>query len=195
MRALAAAVLLAALLLPTALIAAAAQSPLPPGESEDLTISILPDGALAVWYAAAYPIEALNQTAMLLAKTEALGATLTIITTPATYNITAELTIYGENLNPANASAIAAALRKALDIDLKPETIYNDTITYRAPVTREKLAKLIDELKPETGGGGFSPRLNRAFLEKFPQTSIVLEVVKMGCEHVLRGEGRRRPST
>jgi uncharacterized membrane protein YvlD (DUF360 family) len=199
MRALAAAVLLAALLLPTALTAAAAQSPLPPGESEDLTISILPDGALAVWYAAAYPIEALNQTAMLLAKTEALGATLTIITTPATSNITAELTIYGENLNPANASAIAAALRKALDIDLKPETIYNDTITYRAPVTREKLAKLIDELKPETGGGGFSPRLNRAFLEKFPQTSIVLEVVKMGwgvsTSFEVRAVGGQAPRT
>jgi hypothetical protein len=199
MRALAAAVLLAALLLPTALTAAAAQSPLPPGESEDLTISILPDGALAVWYAAAYPIEALNQTAMLLAKTEALGATLTIITTPATSNITAELTIYGENLNPANASAIAAALRKALDIDLKPETIYNDTITYRAPVTREKLAKLIDELKPETGGGGFSPRLNRAFLERFPQTSIVLEVVKMGwgvsTSFEVRAVGGQAPRT
>jgi hypothetical protein len=57
---------------------ALSQSPLPAGESEDLTVAVLPDGTLAFWYAAAYPISALNRSATTVKELGINGATLSV---------------------------------------------------------------------------------------------------------------------
>lgn len=173
-----AALALALLLLPAALHTASAGSPLPPGESEDLTISVMPDGSLAVWYGAVYPIEALNETAQLLKKTTAEGATLTITVIPSTETYHTQLDIYGENLDTANASAIATALGKTLKTQLTFTSFGEGYATYTASIDRVKLSRILEELRPQTEASGFATHLDTGFLQRFRQANIVAEIVK-----------------
>jgi prefoldin subunit 5 len=180
MRAFTAVLTLAILLLSTSVATASAVKTPPPGVPETLAVSFLPDGTTMVWYHVAYPIEALEETAQLVAKTKAEGATLTILVTPSTEIYPTQLVVYGQNLDVANASAIATAFGKSLDIPLKSNTLLDGYTTYTATIDSSKLARLIEELRPQTREGGFSPHVNMGFLKRFQWAQVFVEILKTG---------------
>jgi len=180
MRAFTAVLTLAILLLSTSVATASAVKTLPPGVPENLAISFLPDGTAMVWYHVAYPIEALEETAQLVAKTTAEGATLTILVTPSTETYPAQLEVFGQNLDAVNASTIATAFGKALDIPLTSSKVLDGYTTYTATIDRGKLARLIEELRPQTREGGFSPYVDMGYLNRFQWAQVLVEIVKTG---------------
>jgi hypothetical protein len=180
MRAFTAVLTLAILLLYTSVATASAVKTLPPGVPETLAVSFLPDGTAMVWYHVAYPIEALEETAQLVAKTTAEGATLTILVTPSTETYPAQLEVFGQNLDAVNASTIATAFGKALDIPLTSSKVLDGYTTYTATIDRGKLARLIEELRPQTREGGFSPYVDMGYLNRFQWAQVLVEIVKTG---------------
>jgi hypothetical protein len=180
MRVFTAVLTLAILLLSTSVATASAVNTLPPGVPENLAISFLPDGTTMVWYHVAYPIEALEETAQLVAKTTAEGATLTILVTPSTETYPAQLEVFGQNLDAVNASTIATAFGKALDIPLTSSKVLDGYTTYTATIDRGKLARLIEELRPQTREGGFSPYVDMGYLNRFQWAQVLVEIVKTG---------------
>jgi len=174
-----------ALLFATVLIAmllqpAHSQTQLPPSESEDLGVSVLPDGTLTVWYAAAYPIGALNRSATLLKELGMSGATMTVYYDGSQGPFTLQLEIYGESFNEKKASDLAMTIGRDLGISLSLNRSTETSHIYTATLSRKQLEDLISELRPLTKSGGFSANLNLDYLRRFRGSYIVVELVRMG---------------
>jgi hypothetical protein len=149
---------------------ALSQSPLPAGESEDLTVALLPDGTLSFWYAAAYPISALNRSATTLKELGLNGSE---------GPFTLQLDVYGDSVTEKAATDLAASIGKDLNLKLTLNTSTGSSYLFTSRLTLTELRKLISELKPLTKSGGFAQHIDTDYLRRFKGAHIVVEIVRI----------------
>jgi len=158
---------------------ALSQSPLPAGESEDLTVAVLPDGTLSFWYAAAYPISALNRSATTVKELGLNGATLSVFFDGSEGPFTLQLDVYGDSVTEKAATDLAASIGKDLNLKLTLNSSTGSSYLFTSRLTLTELRKLISELKPLTKSGGFAQHIDTDYLRRFKGAHIVVEIVRM----------------
>ncbi len=159
---------------------ALSQSTLPAGESEDLTVALLPDGTLTFWYGAAYPISALNRSATTVKDLGITGATLSVFFDGSDGPFTLQLEIYGESITEGAAAELASSIGKDLNLKLTLNSSTGGSYVFTSRLTLEELRRTISELKPLTKSGGFAQHIDVDYLRRFKGAHIVAEIVRLG---------------
>ncbi len=155
------------------------QSPLPAGESEDITVALLPDGTLSVWYGAVYPMSALNRSTTMVKELGISGATLSVFFDGSEGPFTLQLEVYGDAVTEKAAADLAASIGRDLNLKLSLEGSTDGSFVFTSKLTVAELRALISELKPLTKSGGFAHHLDTDYLRRFKGAHIVVEIVNM----------------
>ncbi|MDW8042733.1 MAG: hypothetical protein RMJ30_00605 [Nitrososphaerota archaeon] len=163
--------LLVLLLVPSV---SAENSPLPPGEPEDLAIAVAPSGHLMVSYIVAYPMSSLAAAADAIRDTTEGSAVLLLNVRRMASNGTAFLEVAGQP-SEARVNSIVRAFASATGLRFETS---GSTGQFIATVTWGDVVRTVEALKPATVGG-FSPNLRREFLERFEEVTVVVSVSKM----------------
>ncbi|MEN3047696.1 MAG: hypothetical protein ABDH63_02815 [Candidatus Caldarchaeales archaeon] len=164
-----------ALLALLAVPAVAENSPLPPGESEDLAVAVAPSGHLMVSYIVAYPIGSLNAVAEALRPTSDGSAVLFISAKKLANNGTAFLEVAGV-ADEARVGGVARTFASVTGLRFEGT---GQTGQFVASATWRDLMRVVEALRPATDGG-FSPHLKKELLERFDEATVVISVSRMG---------------
>jgi len=159
---------------------ALSQSPLPAGESEDLTVALLPDGTLTLWYGVVYPISALDRSATTLKELGIEGATLSVFFDGSDGPFTLQLEVYGEDVTEKAAADLASSIGRDLNLKLSLNSSTGSSYVFTSRLTLEELRRTIMELRPLTKSGGFAQHIDVDYLRRFKGAHIVSEIVRLG---------------
>jgi hypothetical protein len=157
---------------------ALSQSPLLAGESEDLTIAMLPDGSLNFWYTVVHPVSALNRSATTVEELGIKGATLSVFFDGSDGPFILQLEVYGNSVTEKAATDLASSIARDLNLKLNLNSSTGSSYLFTSRLTLTELRMMISELKPLTKSGGFAPYIDIDYLRRFKGAHIVVEIVR-----------------